>query len=230
MALAAVAWTSLLPPDDLPGGFGLSDKVLHLAGYAVLGALAVVSGLRWPVAVTVVVGFGLVLEFVQGALGYRSFEWADLLADAAGAGLGVAAASAVLRQVGQHQAAVEHERKRARRRERVERATAAPERPMNPAKAAARSGPPRWQQVADRQGSKCWLCGTRVFPDDRAPGRVADARPGATYPVVDYVIAPDQGGSYVWGNVRLAHLACQRGRAAGPNITRFTTPSRTYGG
>lgn len=85
LALGAVAWTSLLPPDDLPPGLGLSDKVLHLAGYAVLGALAVLSGLRWPVAVAALVGFGLVIELLQGAVGYRSLEWLDLVADGAGA-------------------------------------------------------------------------------------------------------------------------------------------------
>lgn len=227
LALVAVAWTSLLPPDDLPSGLGLSDKALHLIGYAVLGALAVVSGLRWPLAIAAVVGFGLALEVVQGVLGYRSFEWADLIADGAGAALGAAAATAVLRQVAQHQAVTDQERKRARRRERAERAKAAPERPMNEAKAAARSGPPRWQQVVERTGTKCWLCGTRVYPDDRS-SKGADARLGATHPVVDFVVEPDQGGSYAWDNIRLAHVACQRGRRARPDVTRFTTPSRTY--
>ena len=227
VALAAVAWTSLLPPDDLPSDLGLSDKLLHLIGYAVLGALAVISGLRWPVAIAVVVAFGLLLEVAQGALGYRSFEWADLLADAAGAALGAAAATAVLRQVAQHQAVTDQERKRARRKERNARSKAAPERPMNEAKAAARTGPPRWQQVMERNGTKCWLCGTRVFPDDRS-GKSSDARLGATHPVVDFVVEPDQGGSYAWENVRLAHVACRRGRLARPDVTRFTTPSRTY--
>ena len=87
-ALAAAAWTSLLPPEYLPSDLRLSDKLLHLIGYAVLGALAVISGLRWPFAIAVAVAFGLLLEVAQGALGYRSFEWADLLADAAGAALG----------------------------------------------------------------------------------------------------------------------------------------------
>lgn len=227
VALVAVAWTSLLPPEDLPSALGLSDKLLHLIGYAVLGALAVVSGLRWPLAIAAVVGFGLALEVAQGALGYRSFEWTDLLADAAGAALGAAAATAVLRQVAQQQAVTDQERKRARRRERDARSKAAPERPMNEAKAAARSGPPRWQQVMERTGTKCWLCGTRVYPDDRQ-GSGKGARLGATHPVVDFVVEPDQGGSYAWDNVRLAHLACRRGRRARPDVTRFTSPSRTY--
>ena len=79
----------------------------------------------------------------------------------------------------------------------------------------------------ERQGTKCWLCGTRVYPDDRS-GKGADARLGATHPIVDFVVEPDQGGSYAWDNVRLAHVACRRGRLARPDVTRFTTPSRTY--
>lgn len=99
---------------------------------------------------------------------------------------------------------------------------------MNPARAAARSGPPRWQQVAHRQGRKCWLCGARVLPDDREPGRGSQPRQGAAYPVVDYVVLPENGGSHAWDNVRLAHVACQRGRRLRPEVTRFTPPARTY--
>ncbi len=227
LALAGVAWTSLLPPDSLPSSLGLSDKVVHVVGYAVLGVLAVMSGLRWPAAFVTVLGFGLVLELLQGIVGYRSAEALDLVADALGAGLGVAAAAAVLGQVAEHQSATERERKRARRRERAERAKAPPERPMNPARAAVRTGPPRWQQVADRQGRKCWLCGTRVYSDDR-DGRSSDARLGATHPVVDVVVPVEAGGAYTWDNVRLAHLHCRDVRRTQPARQEFGVPRRTY--
>jgi VanZ family protein len=226
-ALAAVAWTSLLPVDDLPG-VQVSDKLVHVAGYAVLGALARLSGLRWPAAVAVVAAFGLLLELAQGASGYRSFEWADLLADVVGATGGAVVASIPMQHWSRHRAALEHERKRQRRRERRAAEAAPPERPRNPARAAARTGPPRWQQVADRQGRKCWLCGARVRPDDRQPGPESQARQGATFPVVDFVVDPEHGGTYAWDNVRLAHVECQRRRRARPHATRFTPPLRSY--
>jgi VanZ family protein len=94
----AVAWVSLLPPDDLPQDVQVSDKVVHALAYAVLGALAVLSSFRWPAAIAAVVVIGLLLEIAQGLSGYRSFEWADLLADAVGATVGALAAAVVTRR------------------------------------------------------------------------------------------------------------------------------------
>ena len=96
-ALVAVAWTSLLPPEDLPQDVAVSDKVAHALAYALLGALAVLSGLRWLPAVVSVVAFGLLVEIAQGVSGYRSFEWADLLADALGASVGAGVVAALVR-------------------------------------------------------------------------------------------------------------------------------------
>jgi VanZ family protein len=96
-ALLAVAWTSLLPPEDLPQDVAVSDKAIHALGYACLGALAVLSSLRWWTAVITVVAFGLLLEMAQGLSGYRSFEWADLVADAGGAALGAGLATVLVR-------------------------------------------------------------------------------------------------------------------------------------
>lgn len=229
MAVLATVWTSLLPPDDLPGGIGLYDKAVHAVGYGVLAALALASGLRWPVALVVAIGLGLALEIAQGLLGYRSFEWLDLLADAVGAVVAVALLNRPLAAWRRRNAERAQERKREARRARRAESRRPPERPMNEAKAAARSGPPRWQQVADRQGTKCWLCGTRVYPDDR-DGSGKGARLGATFPEVDLVVPIEQGGSHAWDNVRLAHRACRRGRAARPDVTTFTVPKRTFGG
>jgi VanZ family protein len=94
--LVGVAWASLLRPESLPGEVALvSDKVLHFVGYAVLGALAIASGLRAIVAVAALLAFGLLLEVAQLVSGYRSFEWADLAADGAGAVIGILAARAI---------------------------------------------------------------------------------------------------------------------------------------
>ena len=50
--VVAVAWASLLPPGGpAVGTSAVSDKVAHALGYALLGALAVASGLRWLPAV-----------------------------------------------------------------------------------------------------------------------------------------------------------------------------------
>ena len=121
------------------------------------------------------------------------------------------------------------ERKRAWRRQReAEREQRRVERAMNPVKAAAKKGPPRWQQVAEKQGTKCWLCGTRTFPDDRRRIDVGEERLGATYPTVDYVVPLDRGGTYEMENVRIAHQHCCQVRAQNPARTEFGSPKRTY--
>ena len=123
----------------------------------------------------------------------------------------------------------EQERKREeRRRRRESQAERRSERAMNPARAAARSGPPRWQQVADRQGGKCWLCGTRTYPDDRRRTGPGSEQLGATYPTVDYVLQIEQGGTYEQGNTRLAHRHCRDVRLANSSRTEFGSPRRTF--
>ena len=91
LALVFIVVESVVPSEDVPGAAVVSDKVLHVLGYFVLGALASASLLpRRPVIVFVcLLGFGFALELVQRQLGYRSFEWGDLAADALGIGLGV---------------------------------------------------------------------------------------------------------------------------------------------
>lgn len=228
-ASLAIAWTSLLPPDDLPSGFGLSDKLLHLLGYAVLGVLAVLSGLRWPWAITAVVGFGLVMEAAQGLLGYRSFEWADLGADAIGAVAGAVITSRVRDEIRRARAARDQETKRQRRRDRRARERAPIDTPRrNTAKAASRRGAPTWQQVAQRQGPKCWLCGTRTYADDRHRDPSGREHLGKTYPCVDLLVSIDAGGTFEDANVRLAHRHCAAARQANPSLVTFGRPPRTY--
>lgn len=230
LAVVAVSWTSLLPPADLPPTLGLSDKALHLIGYAVLGALAVLSGLRWPWALVAVVGLGFVLELAQGTLGYRSFEWWDLAADALGASAGVLLTWRIVGEVRQRRSVRAQEAKRERRRERRQRArNPQPERPMNPARAAARKGPPAWQVVGQRQGTKCWLCGRRTHEDDRQRQPNGTYRLGATYPTVVYVTPIDRGGSYDLDNARVAHRHCAALRESDVGRREYGTPKRTYG-
>ena len=99
---------------------------------------------------------------------------------------------------------------------------------MNPARAAARKGPRRWQQVAQRQGSKCWLCGTRTHADDRRRIDVGREQLGATYPAVDYVVPLEGGGTYEMDNLRIAHRLCQERRLANGSRSQFAPPARTF--
>lgn len=134
-----------------------------------------------------------------------------------------------LREWRARRARIAQERKRQWRRDRDdEKARRRTERAMNREKAAARNGPPTWQQVAQRSGGKCWLCGTRTFTDDRL--RTADGeRLGATYPTVDYVVAVESGGGYTADNTRIAHRQCAQVRAKNPARTQYGPPRRTYG-
>lgn len=95
LVLAVTVWGSLVPTESLPSS-SVSDKVLHLGGYLVLGALAIASGFSRLYGFLFVMGVGLVLEIAQGITGYRSFEVKDLVVDAVGAAIGVAAASLIL--------------------------------------------------------------------------------------------------------------------------------------
>ena len=224
-----IAWSSLLPPEYLPADLGVYDKALHALGYAILGVLAVLGGFRWPWAIVAVVAFGLVLEGAQGVLGYRAFEWADLLADALGAVAGVLVTARVREEMVRARAGRMREQKRAdRRARRAARRSPVVERPRNAARAASRRGAPTWQQVAQRQGPKCWLCGTRAHEDDRMRDATGVERLGRTYPCVDLVTPTESGGTYEDANVRLAHRHCAAARRDNPALREFGRPPRTY--
>lgn len=90
LLLAAIVWLSLTPSPPEPGvEFG--DKLGHLAAYAALmfcfarASASARARLGWAAAC---VALGVALEFAQGALGYRSREVADMIANAAGVALG----------------------------------------------------------------------------------------------------------------------------------------------
>jgi VanZ family protein len=103
----AVAWSAAfvvthLPPSRLPPP-GVADYLLHAAGYLVLAVLltwALAAGgrqlpLRALVAACTMLAYAAFDELTQPLVG-RAAEWADALADAAGAALGIAAAETAL--------------------------------------------------------------------------------------------------------------------------------------
>jgi len=63
------------------------DKLLHYAGFFVLGLLSFLSHPRVPLIwlALMLSGFGLFIEVVQAYIPFRSFSLADWAADAAGA-------------------------------------------------------------------------------------------------------------------------------------------------
>ena len=96
--VAAIVVLSLIPVEvDLSEG---RDKLAHFAAY---GGLSFWFGMifgRRGLQLGIAVGFaamGVALEFLQGLTDYRSFEIADMVANAGGAGLGWCLAQTPLR-------------------------------------------------------------------------------------------------------------------------------------
>lgn len=95
--VVAIAWLSVTPsPPEIEVDEG--DKLGHILAYAVLMfwfcQLHAARHIRLAYAIAFL-ALGIGLEFVQGALGYRTFETWDMLADAAGIGGGWLVAIAV---------------------------------------------------------------------------------------------------------------------------------------
>ena len=92
--VAAIVYGSVMhSPPSL--GFEQSDKLEHVGGYGLVMFWFCQLYRARPVRLGYALGFaalGVALEFVQRWLGYRSFELADMVADAAGVGLGWAIA------------------------------------------------------------------------------------------------------------------------------------------
>jgi hypothetical protein len=98
--VAAVAVFSLIPLDvDLAEN---EDKLAHFVAYGSLafwfGMLIEGRGRQLGVALTFV-AMGVVLEFLQGLTDYRTFEIADMIANAIGATIGWGLAQTPLRNV-----------------------------------------------------------------------------------------------------------------------------------
>jgi VanZ family protein len=97
--VAAIVWLSVTPaPPQLDVEQG--DKLQHLTAYAalMLWFALLYSGRNARLAYAAgFIAMGVGLEFVQRALGYRSFEVQDMVADGVGVLLGWAIALAVPR-------------------------------------------------------------------------------------------------------------------------------------
>lgn len=83
--LLAVVVLSLLPGDRLPAVFAWWDKAQHALGFALLTGLglAAYAHTRWRLPVGLLL-LGAAIEIAQGASGWRTGDWQDLLADAIG--------------------------------------------------------------------------------------------------------------------------------------------------
>jgi len=98
---ATIVWLSLTPsPPKVDVEY--SDKLGHLAAYALLmfwfTRLYARAAVRIAYAL-LFVAMGIALEFLQGQLGYRTHEVADMLANTLGVLLGWAAAPLLRRFV-----------------------------------------------------------------------------------------------------------------------------------
>ena len=86
--LAGIVYLSLTPSPP-PVDFESGDKARHLMAYAVLMVwFALLYPARKPRLAIAFVSLGIALEFAQGASGYRSFDVADMIANALGVVLG----------------------------------------------------------------------------------------------------------------------------------------------
>jgi len=86
--LAGIVYLSLTPSPP-SADFEASDKVGHLLAYAVLMAwFALLYPLKKPLLAAAFIAVGVALEFAQGAVGYRSYEVADMVANSLGVALG----------------------------------------------------------------------------------------------------------------------------------------------
>ena len=95
-AVTAASVTGNVPQPPPGSGFAdFWDKYLHFGAYAGLALALAYATVHWRdqpyrravIVFTVAVGYGLLMEFVQGPLPNRYFSLADALANALGASL-----------------------------------------------------------------------------------------------------------------------------------------------
>ena len=86
--LISVAVVSLMP---VQGDLAVNDKIGHLLTYLLLsGWFAMISASRRVLCLSVLalVGYGILIEFLQSLTGYRFAELGDVIANSIGAALG----------------------------------------------------------------------------------------------------------------------------------------------
>jgi hypothetical protein len=85
--VSAVIVVSLMPSPPNPAEFKGSDKLGHFAAYAFMmlwfAQIYVRNRVRWAIALGLAI-LGIALECLQGLSGFRTFEYADMGANAAG--------------------------------------------------------------------------------------------------------------------------------------------------
>ena len=84
---ATILWLALSPDPPNPAGLFDLDKVNHVGAFFVLSLLADYSYLARSALVPkgmALLGFGLLIEWLQYWVGYRYFEIADLVDDGGG--------------------------------------------------------------------------------------------------------------------------------------------------
>lgn len=89
--VGAVVWLSLTPSTGAPPL--INDKLAHLIAYFTLTAWFAEIYSRLDRVGLAMLALGAALEVAQGLSGYRDMSFADLLANAAGIGLGMFAAA-----------------------------------------------------------------------------------------------------------------------------------------
>ena len=97
LVLLVVVTTLALMPAPPPATDLLWDKFNHLAAFSSLAAVAALGfRRRWLAVALGLLAYGGLIEVLQSLTPSRTVDWVDLLADAAGIGLGLAAAALAL--------------------------------------------------------------------------------------------------------------------------------------
>ncbi len=101
--VAALVYISLMrdPPD--PVRFLNADKLEHVLAYCLLMlwfCQVYVRRTQRLFAAALLIAMGIAMEFLQGMTGYRSFQYADMLANSIGVLLGWAWARTALGHIG----------------------------------------------------------------------------------------------------------------------------------
>ena len=95
VAVSWLAWSPAPPPEASSG----SDKLDHFAAFGSLAFVAVlgVGWHAWQRIALALLGYGVLIEFVQAFIPTRTAEALDVLADSVGITLGLAATRLILR-------------------------------------------------------------------------------------------------------------------------------------